>query len=113
MIRIDDKVVNRARGTAQRHIIKALEAEEHIADDRARLFGDEDRPIPAVEVRNQEVAVSFGHVRTGREKSQRIELVMLLDEHRPEAAESALVGGRCRAYSRGRHHARRFCMRRW
>src|SRR5205085_5126035 len=89
---IDNEVLDRARWPAQRHEIEAFERRVCVADDLARLLGDEDDGSGVVKLTADEMRVPRGDVGRRGKEAQRIEFVMLRNERCAEAADGLEIG---------------------
>src|SRR6266850_866285 len=93
MLRIDDDVVQDARRPTERHVVVSLDRGVRVADHVPVVVGDEDGGVRVFELRAQEGRVVRRRPLLGGQEAPRVEVVMLLDEERAEAADPRQVGG--------------------
>jgi hypothetical protein len=94
MLRVDDDVVQDARRPAQRHVVVPLDGGVGVANHVPVIIGDEDGLARLFELRAHEGRIALRCPRSRGQKAPRVEVVMLLDEERAEAADPRQVGRR-------------------
>lgn len=91
MIGIYHQIVQGTGGTAQRHVIRALDPAEDVTSDLAVLLRHKHELLFVRCVADQELAIALGEARLGSQEPARVKFIMFLDKQRTEAAESGLV----------------------
>src|SRR5207253_829177 len=94
MLRGDDDVVQDSRWPAQRHVVVTLYGGVCVADHSSVVIGDEDCLIRVFELRAYEGRIARRCLWPRGQEALRVEVVMLLDKQRAEAANQGQVGRR-------------------